>query len=1254
MAMKDIRNKKYPLKHLSMRVPWHDNGWNGTVCNNPKGNDACLVLKNCALNRDDLSEQGVAGKSLKEIEEKYFPACKGERGVFMSPFAFSRTISHPYADISKAKETHGKLKPTLLNHPAYSAQGVPFRWMFKDSAPDYADIYDLDYNIDREPVLDFKSDNWIQEHHNQRAMLDTFFGHIESDNSLVFFYAKQVPFVEASGRVLVGVGRVLEVHKSGEYEGSGNPLKVSYWEHNVLHSIRPDCRDGFLLPYHEALIFAENNPEFDPAEIAVIVPHDKQIEFSYATEHVGSDTSIRVLLSCIKPIEKAKEKGIGSNHDLILSWIHDRIQELEKIRGDYPGMGAALCAFGIEKGHFVAVEIVDKANMDKIDPWDLFQRACSGENGIFSNYIEKLVSQTQRDTYTKLKSSRRDLLHLLSRMDLSKEQAVFFYVNEEREQFIVIKDSDILDNPYLLYERHRYAIRYQRKIGKKKIDVNVESLSIDTIDFALYRKTEKKIYPQSNIFSDPFDKRRIRALMIKELEVLRENGHTLYPEKGLVFIIRNNSLIPTCQINSDYLNIMQDYFEEELTIIDLPDEERAYQLKDLTEFGSIISEKVNKRIKAGQITFSIDWVSELHAVLGEPKNEDEIKALEEKENALKTLSGSKFSILIGSAGTGKTTLLSIFAKKLMDSGEEVLFLAPTGKARVRMQEAAKTNVKIDINSRTIAQYLNGFGRFDNSYILSEDKDLNKYGAVIIDESSMLTEEMLGTVLDCLKDAKRIILVGDHRQLPPIGAGKPFIDTINHLKKEEKGLVELKINFRQKTENGIIRDDMLLANYFGGDSKIPNSDSVFEVLSDKRLSDNLCCIRWSDSDDFDNKFSQAICSELKLSGKDDISGFNISLGATTDEKGWSYFNIDKAVEKIEDWQILSPVRGKYFGVKALNHFIHKQFRSEMVKQSSDYRNNRFPYPFGTEQIVYGDKVINCVNQRRYKVWAKADKGEALNYIANGEIGSVVGQVNFKGGNKPGLLNIDFSTQKGFSYTFYSNEFGDEKQASIELAYALTVHKSQGSEFGMVFIVIPDPCFLLSRELLYTALTRQKSRVVLFLQGDKPVHDLMNITNSEISRRLTNLYEIPQIIDFENKYLDANLIHQASDGKMLRSKSELLIYEKLLSKRLDPLYEKSLIINGQMRLPDFTIIDADSDLTYYWEHWGMMHVESYRKRREEKIEWYKANGILQFTEGKNGENGVLIESYDTPCEVNGVTMGAISSKEIDKLIKSVFGV
>jgi len=118
------------IKHLSIRVPWHDNGWDGSVCNKPLENDSCLRLKRIALTREDEKEEEVAGKSIEEIEKKYWPACIPERGTFMAPFEFEKDTSHPYANTSK--DTHGHLAPTRQRFPAYSAAAIPFRWMMKD------------------------------------------------------------------------------------------------------------------------------------------------------------------------------------------------------------------------------------------------------------------------------------------------------------------------------------------------------------------------------------------------------------------------------------------------------------------------------------------------------------------------------------------------------------------------------------------------------------------------------------------------------------------------------------------------------------------------------------------------------------------------------------------------------------------------------------------------------------------------------------------------------------------------------------------------------------------------------------------------------------------------------------------------------------------------------------------------------------------------------------------------------------------
>ena len=116
-------------------------------------------------------------------------------------------------------------------------------------------------------------------------------------------------------------------------------------------------------------------------------------------------------------------------------------------------------------------------------------------------------------------------------------------------------------------------------------------------------------------------------------------------------------------------------------------------------------------------------------------------------------------------------------------------------------------------------------------------------------------------------------------------------------------------------------------------------------------------------------------------------------------------------------------------------------------------------------MYGDKVINVRNQRR-KDYPDSGNG----YVANGEIGIVTGGVAKNQGRytkRPRYLNAVFSSQPDVSYSYGARDFSEDGDVVLELAYALTVHKAQGSQFGLVILVLPNPCRLLSRELLYTA-------------------------------------------------------------------------------------------------------------------------------------------------------------------------------------------
>ncbi|MCK4232357.1 AAA family ATPase, partial [candidate division WOR-3 bacterium] len=622
-----------------------------------------------------------------------------------------------------------------------------------------------------------------------------------------------------------------------------------------------------------------------------------------------------------------------------------------------------------------------------------------------------------------------------------------------------------------------------------------------------------------------------------------------------------------------------------------------------------------------------DWrylFDEHFGPVGDHDAEQEERARQEKAAALKELAESRFSVLIGPAGTGKTTLLSILCSQEDVAAGDVLLLAPTGKARVRMEQATKHS-DLNLKGYTIAQFLSRCDRYDaetGRYRLSDGKAEAGAKTVIVDEASMLTEEMLGALIDALRGVQRLVLVGDPRQLPPIGVGRPFVDIVSELVPDNvhakfprisQGYAELTVRRRQE---GRLREDLQLAEWFSGAPLEPGEDDVFYKVVKAGASEHVRFLRWDTPEEFQEQLIEVLFEELGLDGPEDVERFDLSLGATV-KSGYSYFNRGSAIAA-EKWQILSPVRGLTHGVSETNRLIHRQFRSQMV-ELAHRKYRKIPRPMGSEQIVYGDKVINIVNHRRTNVYPRED---ALEYIANGEIGMIIGQFktkNMKG--LPWLLKVEFSSQLGFQYDFKARDFSEEAQPLLELAYALTVHKAQGSEFELVILVLPNPCRLLSRELIYTALTRQRRRIVILQQGDR--NDLKKFASdnrSETAIRLTNLFRAPQPVEIEGRFFEDRLINQTRRGELVRSKSEVIIADRLTDLEVEYTYEKDLTIDKVTRFPDFTIEDEETGQIFYWEHCGMLQDPEYRSRWKRKLQWYRDNSILPHEEG-GGSNGTL---------------------------------
>ena len=424
-----MTGRELPLRHLSVRVPWHDTAYDGRVCADPLANGACLRLLRISEKRDDNREVELAGRYWQELDTRDLPPCAAERAGFMSPKARSAVKEHPYASWN---DTYRKFQSTPFDIPAFAADCVPFRWMLRDNAVQIAEEYQIPYEAELEAAVDkeaqLRDPAWVQHATNQQALLDTFFSAIRPEKSLVFVYAKESPLSADPRRILIGVGRVQSVGKVIPYSQSGGGFGSVLWERIVRHSMRSEMTDGFVLPYHEVLRLAGEDPTLDPADFAVFVPDEFTSEFSYASEHVSHDAALSLLVSLEKVVDMFAEHVSGT-WDVVRNWLSARVAEVWEARGPCPGLGSALCAFGIGEGALLAFSAQAELAENE-DPWPMVDGWLRNPaaNPAASGRVSKTVSQI----WANLPEPRRDLLKLLSRFALTAEQATRLYQETER------------------------------------------------------------------------------------------------------------------------------------------------------------------------------------------------------------------------------------------------------------------------------------------------------------------------------------------------------------------------------------------------------------------------------------------------------------------------------------------------------------------------------------------------------------------------------------------------------------------------------------------------------------------------------------------------------------------------------------------------------------------------------------------------------------------------------------------------------
>ncbi len=1238
-----------PVRHISIRVPWSDLGWTGRICRNPLANQSCLVLRRTSENRDDEFEAENAGRAWSELATEQLPPCAEEHGAFMSDCSYKRSFTHPYQSFEPGYEG---FRETTYVHPAYSASCTPYAWMLRDLVRGEegeigrAERYGIDYDENREPTLKHGNPTWIQARDNQLALLDAFFSAVQPEASLCFFYAKATPLSEDPRRVIMAVGRVSRVEPFVEYVHATDERPNSVvWERNVHHTIREKCENGFLLPYHELVELAGDDTTLDLEPFVAFAPDEAFDAFSFGSEHVTDDEAIASLSSVLNALEAMKDVVTFDVQNAI-AWLNAELNRLWKMRGPFPGLGSALEAFGVTNGTLVALEIERKLrDADGIwseDPWSWVERAIE-DLSLLPQGLHRYLGPRILGLYRQLPEERRALLKLLSRFAITVDQARRFYQPSHREaRGVEQSDGELIENPYLFFELDRGA---QDPIPATTIDRGV---------FAQEFINQAYPLPGLDPIKEALDPRRVRALAVDVLEdSARSEGNTLLLRDTVIEGIEGLRVFPRCPASRDVFDAYERQFSSEFQVDRNAKNNVTLQLERLSDVGRRIREFVLRRVERGRRhEASYEWRQLVdEAIEFEAAADDLVDQAGRKEKAvaLAELFAARMSVLVGPAGTGKTTLLKALASIAEVASGDVLFLAPTGKARVRMEQVTK-----NFRAQTIAQFLLKLGRYDTETgayrLLGSERKSVEHRTVVIDEASMLTEEQLAATIDALGAVKRFILVGDTRQLPPIGAGRPFVDIANALKVRQGGYAELRVQQRRKGAES--RLDVQLASWFSDTRDDPESDLVWDRIAENGDSNILNFIRWDTPRELQNNLTVALKSSLAISGED-TDWFETSIGGSEYE-GHIYFRAgrdgkDGAGSETEAWQILSPVWARDWGVEALNDFVHRRYRGDAIEraQKEKMRSRRTIAPAGPQRLIYGDKVINVRNKSRSKVWPRDG---SIQYVANGEIGTIVGECRW--GNStyvPRNIAVEFSTQPGHEYKFWRSEIeGEQGKPTLDLAYAITVHKSQGSEFSKVFLVLPANNPLLSRELLYTALTRHKVSLTVLHQGDlSELKAYASGDRSEVARRLTNLFETPDpiFVSVSDKpvMMDNRLIHRTSSGLFVRSKSEVIVADILSGLGLEYDYEKPFVgSDGTTRYPDFTVEDDDTGETVVIEHLGMLSDPGYRAAWEKKLVWYRVNGV----DLAGGTRAQLLITQDAPN-------GSIDAAEIEERLRSVFG-
>ncbi len=407
----------------------------------------------------------------------------------------------------------------------------------------------------------------------------------------------------------------------------------------------------------------------------------------------------------------------------------------------------------------------------------------------------------------------------------------------------------------------------------------------------------------------------------------------------------------------------------------------------------------------------------------------------QKEAALKAVCNG-LTVITGGPGTGKTTIINTIIKYFETEQMDIALAAPTGRAAKRMSEATgyeASTIQRMLKLKASADDESLNGRNGYYYEMNEDNPVEA-DVVIIDEMSMVDIALFNALLKAVPVGVRLILVGDTDQLPSVGPGSVLKDII------QSGcfpVVALRKIFRQAEQSDI-------------------------VLNAHRINEGRHLA-------LDNKSSDFFFLE-----RDNVDLILNNIIHLIREKLPKYVKADPY-----DIQVLTPMRKGTLGVEALNPIIQRYLNPPSAKKNE--------YEVNDVLFREGDKVMQVKNNYQLEWEIVSKYGIPIEQglgVFNGDMG-IVREIN----SFNETMIVEYDGMRKVTYPFSGLD-------ELEHAYAVTIHKSQGSEYPAVVIpLLSGPRMLFNRNLLYTGVTRAKDCVMLLGSREK-INSMIDNTDEHL--------------------------------------------------------------------------------------------------------------------------------------------------------------